>query len=202
MKTRFVLSLLFILVFHFSGFSQDYVVEDNGSISFSKVLESADKLSKSDIFSIVETYFSYNYNDGKSVIQTSDKEKGIIVGKGIYPEIYKSVNSMIGRQTLFDVEHVIRIDCKDEKVRVIITVSRYKETQGNWMQIEKDQKISDVFISGQYPIVPAKKENKLSREEKTYNEVFLKLTEKINNQFSEIQKTINKGNSKLENEAW
>ena len=181
---------------------QDYVVEDNGDVSFYKVLTCKDGKTKDALFNIVESYFAYNYNDGKSVIQTTNREKYYIVGSGIYADIHEETNSFVGWAMLYSVPHVIRIDCKDGKVRAIITVSVYKIRKSNWMYRNRDVEYFDERISANYPIAPQSKPNKLTNSEERGEEAYKALKIRIDAQFNAIEDAINQGNSVLENEDW
>jgi hypothetical protein len=50
-------------------------------LSFSKVIETPNK-SKTELFIEVSDWFAVNYNSAQDVIQMSDKDAGIIIGKG------------------------------------------------------------------------------------------------------------------------
>jgi hypothetical protein len=62
-------------------------LDNNGNITFTRVIE-VSGVSKDDLYARVLSYFTYNYNSGDDVIQIKDKEQGLVVGKGMYPEIY------------------------------------------------------------------------------------------------------------------
>ena len=74
--------------------AQDFVIEDNGDITFSKVINTNIELSKEELYKKVEDYFVYNYNDAKSVIQVKDPYDRII-GKGYYSRFYKKTDVLI-----------------------------------------------------------------------------------------------------------
>lgn len=194
--------LLFSTVFAFAQEEKDYVIENDGSLSFSKVLTCNDGKTKEELFQIVEAYFSYNYNDGKSVIQTTNKEQFYIIGSGIYSEFAKETDYMFGRVMIYSAPHVIRIDCKDGRVRVIITVFQLNIRDSNWMDLDADVHNSTKAIVATYPYINAKKPNKLKAAEKREASVNEKLKGKIYSQFDAIEAAINQGNSVLENEDW
>lgn len=203
MKRAF--SVFAFLLLLFNAFAQDekeYVIENDGSLSFSKVIRSNDNKTKEELFPLLEAYFAYSYNDGKSVIQTINKEQFYIIGSGVYGSFDEETDSMFGRKMIYSTPHVIRIDCKDGRIRVIITVSKYDIRDSNWMDSNKDVRNYSNAIGELYPIIPAKKENKLSAAEKRWASVFENLKSVINKQFEAIEATINKGNSILENTEW
>ena len=186
----------------FAQEEKEYVIEDDGSISFHRVIQSQDNKSKDELFPLIEAYFAYSYNDGKSVIQTVNKERSYIIGSGIYSEFDTELNEMFGRKYIYSTPHVIRIDCKDGRIRVIITVTKYDIRESNWMNENRDVSRYSSIISTEYPFIPAKKANRLSSKEERWESVYNKLRERIVNQFAEIERTINQGNSILENEDW
>lgn len=195
------LCLLLSCSFAFAQNNEGYVVEEDGSLSFLKVIECKTEKSKEELFILVQNYFSYNYNDGKSVIQTTNNEQFFIIGSGLYSEYSTQTDSAFGRTLKFSTPHVIRIDCKDGRIRVIITVSQYSIRDSNWTT-DRDVKNYSRPIRYEYPLVEQRKPNRLTAEERRFEAVFNRLKEKINNQFDSIEKTINSGNSILENADW
>jgi hypothetical protein len=72
--------------------------------------------SKNDLFVRANIWFVTTFNDAKSVIQFSDKEKGVILGKFIlHPGITET-----------EVNAVIEIRVKDEKAKISIVTNSWK----------------------------------------------------------------------------
>lgn len=94
-----------------------WTLDSNGDITFSRVVEDIG-LNKDDIFNNILSYFTMSYNSGESVTQIKDKEAGLIVGKGFYD--YSKGLDLVNKTA-----HIIRVDIKDNRVRIIITL---KET--------------------------------------------------------------------------
>ena len=65
-------------------------LDDNGNVTYQRIVE-VPEMKKDDIYNRVLNYFIYNYGSGKSVIQTQDKEAGLIVGKGLYEEVHVGI---------------------------------------------------------------------------------------------------------------
>lgn len=164
------------------GITAKWAIEDDGCLSFSKVILSNDTtMTKDVIYDKVLSYFSYNYKNGKNVIQVADKESGYIIGKGEY-----NINGIYS-------EHIIKVECKNGKVRVIITVCDYDEIGPN----------NTVRITSMYPFTKFnKRTDKLTRNERRHDEAFATLIGYMDTGFGELEKTINKGSSILENEDW
>jgi hypothetical protein len=97
-------------------------LDENKTITYTKVVD-LPNLKKDEIYGRAINYYTYNYGSGKSVIQSKDKEAGTIIGKGIYPDVYYT-KSFLTVQA-WDVWHILRIDIKDEKIRIILTLTEY-----------------------------------------------------------------------------
>lgn len=128
--------LIFAIVFCFTTNAQngktkkllkkienEWSIDDNGNVSYVSVIESP-KLSKTEIYNRASNYFVYNYGSGKSVIQTEDKELGRIVGKGLYKDVHIGISLI----TMYvDCWHILRIDCKEGRARIILTLTEYEK---------------------------------------------------------------------------
>lgn len=173
----------------------NYTINDNGSLSFIKIMNSSINKSSGELFGNALAYLGTAYADANNVIQIKNDKNKFIVAKGIFTNIFSWTNSMIGRKTFFDVPHTLRIDCKDGRIKVEYTISQYTEIEGNWVHPENDQRIRETPILSKYPIANPKKSNKISKEEKRYKDAFENLTNIIELQFNEIQKSINTNES-------
>lgn len=169
---------------------QTYTKNNDGSITFERILTSEGK-SADILYSDIEGYIAQNYADAKNVVQTKNKEQYFIIGQGVFPDVYQWTNSTFGIKTKFSIPHIVRIDCKDGKVRVQYTISNYDELSGNWVHFERSQSLETTSISSKYPIAPPKKENKLNKSEKRYGVAFANATAIIENEFTNIQNCIN-----------
>ncbi len=98
-------------------------LDDNGNVTYIRVVEALD-LSKDEIYNRVQNYFVYNYGSGKSVIQTQDKDLGRVVGKGLYGDVHTSASLVV---TSIDCWHIARVDIKEEKARIILTLTEYEK---------------------------------------------------------------------------
>jgi len=86
---------------------------DGQKVVFTKIIDSVSG-TPSEIYTKVITYMAMAYKSANDVIQQQDKEAGLIIGKGIY-----SLKSCMTCQ------HTIRIDIKENRVRVLIYPDRY-----------------------------------------------------------------------------
>ena len=186
-KILFLLALLPMFVVA----QNNYIINDNGSLSFIKIMNSSINKSSGELFGNALAYLGTTYADANNVIQIKNDENKFIVAKGVFSDIFSWTNSMIGRKTFFEVPHTLRIDCKDGMIKVEYTIAQYTEIEGNWVHPENDQRIRETPILSKYPIASPKKSNKISKEEKRYKDAFENLTNIIELQFNEIQKSIN-----------
>ena len=184
-KILFLLALLPMFVVA----QNNYIINDNGSLSFIKIMNSSINKSSGELFGNALAYLGTTYADANNVIQNDENK--FIVAKGVFSDIFSWTNSMIGRKTFFEVPHTLRIDCKDGRIKVEYTIAQYTEIEGNWVHPENDQRIRETPILSKYPIASPKKSNKISKEEKRYKDAFENLTNIIELQFNEIQKSIN-----------
>ena len=186
-KILFLLALLPMFVIA----QNNYIINDNGSLSFIKIMNSSINKSSGELFGNALAYLGTTYADANNVIQIKNDENKFIVAKGVFSDIFSWTNSMIGRKTFFEVPHTLRIDCKDGRIKVEYTIAQYTEIEGNWVHPENDQRIRETPILSKYPIASPKKSNKISKEEKRYKDAFENLTNIIELQFNEIQESIN-----------
>lgn len=77
---------------------------------------------KEELFKRAESFFVYKYNDANSVIQSKDKESGIIIGKGFFENI--DTHNIFTCLHTYSVQHILRVDIKDEKIRIILTLNK------------------------------------------------------------------------------
>ncbi len=99
-------------------------LDDNGNVTYQKIVE-VPGMKKEDIYNRALNYFIYNYGSGKSVIQTQDKDKGEITGKGLYDEIFRYSNGFGFIYT--GTYHILRVNVKDGKARILLTLTEYSE---------------------------------------------------------------------------
>ena len=99
----------------------EYNIDDNGYVVIDRIII-ADSVSKDELFRRALEYFAYNYGDGKSVIQISDKEAGKIVGKGLYVRTARTNGIVIND---VDTWHILKIEVKDGKARITISITEH-----------------------------------------------------------------------------
>lgn len=107
------------------------LIDAKDDLVFTVVVDSLNG-TKGELFNKALSYFTYNYVNGKNVLQTQDKNAGLIIAKGNYPDRLvsseKHGGGMIWSQMemRYVVEHIIRIDLKDNKARIIISINDFE----------------------------------------------------------------------------
>jgi len=172
-------------------------LDDNNNITFVKIIDSIN-LTKEEIYNRALAYFTYNYGKGDWVVQLEDKESGVIVGKGIYPNVYSGF--FILNPVSFDTTHLIRIDVKDRRARVVVTLQSYEKSvyyYSTTYSPSRTDKYSE-FIYKTFPVSESRTQKNL------YTNAFYYSYKAAMNSIDEIEKSIRTGNtsSKIENEDW
>lgn len=167
-------------------------IDDNGNITYVKIVE-VPGLSKDEIYSRANNYFVYNYGSGKSVIQTEDKEKGTLVGKGIFPVYEKYV--VLGNITCkVNAWHILRIDAKNGRARLILTLTNYEVFYG--------AKSEEMQITSLYPFNEKAMATKAVK--KMYLQSIINSNIAVLSTLNRIEDSLKNGNtsSDIENEDW
>lgn len=133
-KLLFILSTLLISS---TLFAQDYKI-DGDNIVVSKLVEGIDG-SKEEIYKRVKSYFTRSYINANSVIQTDDREGGLIIGKGLYPK----VGSHSFGAWIMKAYHILRIDIKDGRARIICSASTIIPNSSSYPGNDYEYKIVD-----------------------------------------------------------
>jgi hypothetical protein len=169
-----------------------YEVDELGYITYSKVIE-VPNVTRDEMYNRAQNYFVYRYGSGKSVIQTQDKEKGTIVGHGIYPKVFIS-NSVV-LMTQFDVWHILRVDIKEGRARVVISLTEYETWSYSTNSTDYGGK---GYVSKNYPF------NEKGLNKTQFSKAFAKSHEKVQTTFSEVERALKEGltGEKHEKEDW
>ena len=168
-----------------------YFKIDGENIVVSRVIDSISG-TKDDIYIKVKNYFVRAYKDANSVIQTDDKQAGTVIGKGLYDLM--TCTYMISATHNYKAYHIMRVDIKDGKVRVICSVS----------DIDVDQKGTNNYLKkSSYPILDyAPIGDKRLFDKGKQTEAFIKLVDRMNGSINALEKSIKEGSLKIENEEW
>lgn len=166
-------------------------LDDNGNLSYQRIIE-VPEMEKDDIYSRALNYFVYNYGSGKAVIQTQDKENGLIVGKGLYNDVHIGISIVT---TYIDAWHIVRVDIRNGRARIILTLTEYdkKVTGGN-----TPPSYSTMKIEQEYPI------NEKGMFKTVMGKAFYKSHQKAIATMDAIERAIKEGNTskQMENSEW
>lgn len=125
----------------------DHPLDINRQVSTTYVIDVKNKL-KNELYILANAWFIAQFNSGKAVIQMNDKEAGIMIGKGHIP----TLGHRDGFSKSVDVSTwvIVRIDIKDEKVRLITTIQEYelevKTGIGTSLMLGSQQKVKNISI--------------------------------------------------------
>lgn len=171
--------------------SSEWSLDDNGNVSYVRVVE-APGMTKEEIYNRAQNYFVYNYGSGKSVIQTEDKDLGRIVAKGLYDDVHVGVSIVT---TYVDCWHIARVDVKEERARIIVTLTEYEKkiVGGNTPPAYSTMKVEQEF--------PA---NPKGISKTVMGKSFYKSHKAVINSLNAIEKAIKEGNTSktIENDDW
>lgn len=159
----------------------------------SKVIEMPG-ISKDELYNRALSYFTYNYRQGDAVIQIDDKGQGLIIGKGLYPNVYS------GLLSVFSTYHIVRVDVKEERVRVLVTMTAYRvEDVGVVSELLFGTIVlntCDWPVSSRFPIVKAD-EDKNAMAKLFYNSIQCAM-----NTMDMIEKSLKEGNTGSDLDNW
>jgi hypothetical protein len=157
-----------------------YNLDENGNVTFTKLIDSLG-LTKDEIYLRVLPYFTYNYGNGKSVIQVN--ETGLIIAKGLYSPAHVGFNMLTYE---IDTWHIIRIDIKESKLRIMLTLTQYdtKIIGGSTPPIYNTSNVKD-----NYPI------NEKGGNKTIYMKAFYFSTKRALQTIEKVEKSIKEGNT-------
>lgn len=115
--------------------AQEYKLEDKTITGIFEIKEKT----KAEIFASINKWVSINYNSAKNVVQMNDLESGTIIIKGINETIYKNSikelypnNKFVQEYTKTKFNHLIEINIKDNKFRIIYKITDIASEDGGY----------------------------------------------------------------------
>ena len=98
-------------------------LDKNNSLTYVQVIDCPGK-TKNQLYVILNYWVTASFNDANSVIQLNDKELGCIIAQGYLPNIARHM----GGSNSYDVsvKPIIKLDIKENKIRVTYTVQNYE----------------------------------------------------------------------------
>ena len=169
-----------------------YVMDDNQNLTYSRVVE-CPGMTKRQIFDRAQSWFIYNYNSGKDVLQVQDSTAGTMIGKGFYSKVYSGANGFWVTQC--DAWHIVRVDAKNEKVRIIVTLTNWEKTL---IPAKAAPTTSTESVYSQYPINPK------GGSKTIMGKAFFALHNRAQATFASLEKAIKEGNTSkaIEGSNW
>lgn len=129
-----------------------FPLDVNNQITLTNVIDVPNK-SKNDIYIAAHAWFNASFNDGKSVVQMADKDAGVILAKGLLSGV--GHRDGFSKSVTVSAYVIIRLDIKDEKVRLITTVQEYEmyQTTGVGMALMGGLTGSSVSNNAKFSII-------------------------------------------------
>jgi hypothetical protein len=128
------LLLLALLLVSFKVFSQESILpidSTTGKITYSEVIK-VDSVLATELFVRANIWFVNNFNSAKNVIQLSDKEAGVVIGKGNFPVTCNNPNrSAFNVFIQGTVDFTLEIQTRDGRYKYSITDISFKGLAGN-----------------------------------------------------------------------
>ena len=109
-----------------SKIAAEHPLDANNAFTFTEVLQ-APGMEANKIYDELQMWFTSTFVDSKSVIQTSERERGLIIARGFI----SGTGSSVGAFTSVDISitPTIKVQIKDERIRVTYSVPFYIEVQ-------------------------------------------------------------------------
>jgi hypothetical protein len=203
MKKLLLFSILTFLSFEMFAQNTEEIIEEyknseyfkiNGSdIVVSKIIEELPE-TKNDIYIKVRSYFATAYKDAKSVIQMDDKEAGIIIGKGVFSNVYYYSANFKTVPVTYSAYHTLRVDIKDGRARVICSVSSWSV---EWNAPRN-------YMNNEYPILsyaPFTK-NKIYGSNSHPSKAFVELIDRMQNAINSLEESLKSTSINENTEDW
>lgn len=176
----------------YNNYTQNKVYSiDGNEIVTSRVVDNL-KGDKDDIYIKIKDFFVRRYQDANSVIQTDDKEAGIIIGKGFFSNFWEC-GYMAFSRLAWSSYHILRVDIKNDKIRIICSanVIKYKFLNSS------SPSDYEYFIVDAFPIT-----DKRTIDKGKQLEAFVLLVDKMNSLMDALEKTVKEGSLSIEKEDW
>ena len=99
-----------------------YHVDNSNNVYMQEVIEFDSSMTKEQLYFIAKEYTTFAYGDANSVTQVDDKDKGLIICKGLYSDIYcKEI--FLGSASKYTATHILKFEIKDRRIRVTLSIT-------------------------------------------------------------------------------
>ena len=170
----------------------EYYTIDGDNIVVSKVIDNLPG-TKDEIYVKVKSFFTRTYKVANSVLQMDDKGSGVIIGKGYFKNAYVFTKNLIVRCT-FSTYHVLRVDIKDGRIRVICNASIWDYV---WDQGGQNYKLEEKPILAYAPFTDKRFIDKGNQMEGT-----IALVDLMHSTIDALEKSIKSGGLAVEKDEW
>ncbi len=169
---------------------QDYVVDKNGDIMITKIVEGL-TIQRNEIFSVALNYMEYAYKDTKYKIVINSPENGVVAGEGEYLQFHE--DRIFPSSYFLNAPITLRVDAKDGRARISVILSYYTGKRSN---INKSEDIHD-RISEFQPVNESQTERR-----KLYNAAFPVLFQKAQKTLKEVEEVLKSTRSSVPDTDW
>lgn len=102
--------------------SSQLALDKNNSLTYEQIIDCGES-TKEQLYVTLNYWFTATFNDANSVIKLNDKELGVIIAEGYVPNIAGHVGGANSYRV--NIRPIIKVDIKDNKIRVTYTVQYY-----------------------------------------------------------------------------
>ena len=169
---------------------QDYVVEKNGDIMISQIVDGL-AIQKNEILSVALKYMEDAYKDTKYKIVINSLENGVVAGEGEYLQFHE--DRIFPSSYFLNAPITLRVDAKDGRARISVILSYYTGKRTN---INTSEDIRD-RISEYQPVNESQKERR-----KLYNAAFPVLFQKAQKTLKEVEEVLKSTRSSIPDTDW
>lgn len=169
---------------------QDYVVEKNGDIMISQIVDGL-AIQKNEILSVALKYMEEAYKDTKYKIVINSLENGVVAGEGEYLQFHE--DRIFPSSYFLNAPITLRVDAKDGRARISVILSYYTGKRTN---INTSEDIRD-RISEYQPVNESQTERR-----KLYNAAFPVLFQKAQKTLKEVEEVLKSTRSSIPDTDW
>lgn len=169
---------------------QDYVVEKNGDIMISQIVDGL-AIQKNEILSVALKYMEDAYKDTKYKIVINSLENGVVAGEGEYLQFHE--DRIFPSSYFLNAPITLRVDAKDGRARISVILSYYTGKRTN---INTSEDIRD-RISEYQPVNESQTERR-----KLYNAAFPVLFQKAQKTIKEVEEVLKSTHSSIPDTDW
>ena len=99
-----------------------YQVDNSSNVYMQEIIEFDSSMTKEQLYFIAKEYTTFAYGDANSVTQVDDKDRGLIICKGLYSDIYcKEI--FLGSASEYTATHILKFEIKDRRIRVTLSIT-------------------------------------------------------------------------------